>query len=274
MAATRVRRRFVDGDYGQLHLRCAQPERASDRCPLICLHMSPKSGRQFARFLTVAGRSRVVVAPDYPGYGESDPPPAKPHVTIEDYARQVWRVVDAMAPGPVDLLGYHTGSMVAAEMARTRSADVRSIVMVSAPVFSPAQLEAVRTYFQPVPLDEAGTRFRIMWERIRFHRGPQVTLPMMAESMAENLRWGDLYEWGHEAAFDFAPRFPDVVADLPHPITVLNPADDLAEQTRAIAPRLVNGHIVECPQWGHGFFDTATEEAAERILSALDAGAP
>ena len=128
----------------------------------------------------------------------------------------------------------------------------------------------MRAYFEPIALDEAGTRFRIMWERIRYHRGPDVTLPMMAESLAENLRWGDLYEWGHEAAFDFAPRFPEIVAALPHPITVLNPADDLEKRTRRIAPRLTNGEIIECPHWGHGLFDTATEEAARLILSALD----
>lgn len=232
--------------------------------------MSPKSGRQFVKFMTAMSDDRLVVAPDYPGYGESDPPPEDPHVTVVDYARNAWLVADALGHKVIDLFGHHTGSKVAAEMAFLRPDRVRSIVMVSAAVFSPEERAQFEAYFSPIPLDEAGTRFRIMWERIIHHRGPGMTLEMMAESMAENLRGGENYEWGHRAAFSYGDRFNDVVGELPHPITLINPADELQEHTRRAKEFLRNGVIVERPDWGHGFLDVFTDDAVATVKKALN----
>ncbi|MFK7958579.1 MAG: alpha/beta fold hydrolase [Lysobacterales bacterium] len=269
LEAALVKRQFIDGQYGQIHLRIAKPPSATHR-PLVCLHMSPKSGRIFARFLAAAATDRVVVAPDYPGFGESDPPPASPAVTIEDYAASVWQVVDTLNLGQVDLLGYHTGSEVAAEAARQRPKQVGSIVMISAPVFTPEELADIKHTYQRIPLDEAGTRFEKMWASVMFHRGPGMTLEMAAASFAENLRAGENYEWGHHAAFAYAPRYPKVVASLPHRITVINPGDDLVEMTPRIIPHLANGTVVNHPEWGHGFLDAFTDDAVAEIKSALD----
>ena len=84
----RLVRKYVDGQFGQIHLRIAEPPQPQRR-PLACLHMSPKSGRIFSRFIEQAADDRIVLAHDYPGYGESDPPPTAPPVTIEDYARSL-----------------------------------------------------------------------------------------------------------------------------------------------------------------------------------------
>lgn len=232
--------------------------------------MSPKSGRIFARFLESAADDRIVIAHDYPGYGESDPPPSDPHVTVEDYAGSLWEVVDALGLGTIDILGYHTGSEVAAEAARQRPAQTGNIVMISAPVFTAEELAEVQSIYQPISLDEAGTRFTKMWESVMAHRGSGVTLEMSAESFAENLRPGENYEWGHRAAFQYAPRYADLVAELPHRITVINPQDDLVQQTPRIIPYLSNGEVIDHPEWGHGFLDAHTEAAVAVIKSALD----
>lgn len=264
-----VSRQFVDGRYGQIHVRVARPDRAHHR-PLACLHMSPKSGRLFAEFLQSAGNDRVVIAHDYPGYGESDPPPHSPAVTIEDYAASLWDVADALQLGTLDILGYHTGSLVAADAARQRPDQTGSLVMVSAPVFTASELQQLAATFAEIPLDVEGTRFRKLWDSIVAHRGPGVTLEMMARSYAENLRAGEAYEWGHRAAFAYAPKFPAVVKSLPHRITVLNPNDDLMQCTSRIQPYLTNGEIIEKPEWGHGFFDAHTAAAAAAIKAALE----
>lgn len=264
----RVRRQFVDGSFGQIHVRIAKPDHANHR-PLVCLHMSPKSGRIFANFLACAGNDRIVIAHDYPGYGESDPPPHSPPVTIEDYATSLWEVVDALQLGTIDMLGYHTGSEVAAEAARQRPKQTGNIVMVSAPVFTAQELEQLEATFAEIPLDIEGTRFRKMWDSIIAHRGPGATLEMMAMSFAENLRSGEAYECGHRAAFEYAPKFPEVVKGLPHRITVFNPNDDLVQCTPRIRPYLINGEIIDKPEWGHGFFDAYTAAAAAAVKSAL-----
>ena len=262
------KRQFIDGEYGQIHLRMAAPDRPSEP-PLYCLHMSPKSGRQFETFMRAASDDRIVVASDYPGYGESAPPPEDPHVAIADYARSVWQVADALGHTMIDLFGHHTGSKVAAEMAYLHPERVNRIVMVSAAMLTEEERAAFDAYFTPIPLDEEGTRFKVMWERINHFRGPGMTLEMMAESMAENMRGGENYEWGHRAAFSYGTRFDDIIAILPHRITILNPKDELFEHTKRAAPLLRNGEIIDFPDWGHGFLDAFTQDAVRAVKDAL-----
>lgn len=266
-------RRFIDGAYGQIHLRFAAPQLAPAAPPLHCLHMSPKSGRSFAAFMTSASEDRVVVAPDYPGYGESDPPPEEPPVRIEDYARECWRVADALGHARIDLFGAHTGGKVALEMAHQAPQRVRAIVIVSAALFTPQERAAFEALYAPIPLDEAGSRFSALWARIVAHRGPGMTLEMMATALAENLRGGERYEWGHRAAFAHGPRFEALMRAASHPLCVLNPADELQAHTRRAAAIAKHVRVIERPDWGHGFLDASADEAAALVRRTLDQSA-
>lgn len=262
------KRHYVDGRFGQIHVRTAEGAQSALR-PLACLHMSPKSGKIFERFIGHAATDRTVFAIDYPGFGESSPPPADPPVTIEDYAQSLWDVVDALDLGPIDILGYHTGSEVAAEAARQRPASVGKIIMISAPVFTAEDLQTLQQTFAEIPLDIEGTRFTHMWEEIVKHRGPGVSLETLATSFAENLRPGNAYEWGHRAAFSYVPKFAEVVKSLDQPITVFNLEDDLKAVTPRIAPYLKHGQIIDRFDWGHGFLDAYTEDAVESFKAVL-----
>ena len=51
---------------------------------------------------------------------------------------------------------------------------------------------------------------------------------------------------------------------------MLNPDDDLAEQTPRGLPLLCNGRQIDLPR-GHGFLDTMTAEVAATLRSFLDA---
>ncbi len=264
-----VRRRFVDGPCGQLHLRETRLA-ASTRLPLICLHMSPKSGADFAALLEYSGRRRKCVAPDYPGHGESDPPPAEPPVRIEDYAAACWRAVAASGLDEVALFGTHTGAEVAAEMAIQRPGAVRHIAMLGAPVLSDTEVGAFAEAFQPVPLDRDGTRFRDVWQQVVRHATPEMTLPMMAASFIESLRGGEGYEWGHRAAFAYVPRFREVLPELPMPVDLINAGDDLYEATKRALPLLRNGRLIDRPDWGHGLLRARPGEVAALLDSLLD----
>jgi pimeloyl-ACP methyl ester carboxylesterase len=264
-----VFRTYVDGPFGQVHVRVAQRPEGANAPPLCCLHQSPKSGLEFEVFMAEACRDRTVIAPDYPGYGLSDRPAEKP--SIADYARTCWAVADALGAERIDLFGNHTGSKVAAEMAVQQPERVGGIVMVSAAILNDAERAMFSDYFTPVPLDEAGTRFSTMWERIGRHAGPGMTLDMRARSLLQNLMGGEEYEWGHEAAFAWHEPFIEALKSLPHRIIILNPADELSEATRRAAPLIRNGRIIECPQWGHGFLELQSGALAELLCSELDA---
>ena len=183
----------------------------------------------------------------------------------------MWHVADHFQHEKVDLLGFHTGAEVAVEMTRQHNDRVRYIAMISTPIFTDKEQCEFEQSYRPLPLDEEGNRFRIMWERIKHHRGPGMTLEMMATSLAENLRGGEHYEWGHRAAFAYVPTFKAVLPTLTKRIIVFNPKDDLYDYTRRAEPLLRNGKVIDCPNWGHGFLDAYTEEAVQLIMSELDA---
>lgn len=263
-----VRRQFVDCATGQLHLRSCGVK--SEQPAILCLHLMPKSGRVFAPLLPELADGRLVLAPDYPGYGESDPYPQGMQPTVCDYAGSICEVIDRFELECCNLVGYHTGSMVAAEIALRRPDQVAKLVLISAPIFTPSEVSRFRRHFAPIPLDEAGTRYRLMWERIQQHRGPGMTLEMAAESMAENLRGGERYEEGHEAAFTHAKAFAATLGQLSQPVLVLNVGDDLFDHTLRVDAHLRNGSRVDCPQWGHGFLELRAREVASLILDFLD----
>ena len=105
--------------------------------PLVCLHPAPLDGSYFSDFAQRFADHRELLAPDYPGYGDSPAPATVP--TIGDYATALVASLQQELPDrPVHLLGFHTGCLVACEMA-LRWAAVRELVLIDVPCFSGAE---------------------------------------------------------------------------------------------------------------------------------------
>ncbi len=264
-----VRRTFVDGTFGQVHCRICTPDTVT-RPPLVLLHMSPKSSLSFRALMPLLAHERVVLAPDNPGHGESDLPPAEPPVTVADFATSAWSAIRTLVAGPVHLAGYHTGSMVAVEAAVQNPTDVLSIINVSAPIFTAAERTRLDEEYSPLPLDESGSRFTIMWQRVLDNRGPGVPLEVCARSFGENLRAGEDYEWGHRAAFAYSATYNERLPALAHPMRVMNPHDDCYEQTLRIRELAPDIELIDYPAHGHGFLDIDPAPFAARITEFIE----
>lgn len=264
-----VRRRYVDGPFGQIHLRLTEP--VAGQTPLVCLHMSPMSGRIYERLLADLGRDRWAIALDTPGFGMSDAPETPPE--IHDYSNAVLAGLEALEiSGPVDLLGYHTGSIIALDLARHSPMSVRRLALVSAPVFTQSeQDELLAEYgYKPPALD--GSHLIRRWKGYVHHNlnlGNGLTLEQVNDMFPDALLGRNRASWGHRAALthDLDLGLPEVE----HPVLVLNPADDLEEFTRRVGPLLRNGKLVELPSWGPGFLEVSTHAAARLLRSFLDA---
>jgi pimeloyl-ACP methyl ester carboxylesterase len=269
-ARTPVRRAYADGRFGQLHYRIAVPAggaAAAQHPPLLCFHMSPNSGRIFHKFIGAMGVDRVAVAPDTPGFGESDPPPAPP--SIEDYAGAMGDLIDALGFGEVDVMGYHTGSETCTALALARPRQVRRLVLVSAPVFTDEELVKFRSDYGPVKLDPEGGHLVRKWKGQLFWAGPGKTMEMCAEEFPDSVRNPQISWWGHSAAFAFP--MARQLAQVTQPILVLNPDDDLHQHTLRAETLLQQGRIQHLPGWGHGFLDVHTDEARRIVAGFLDA---
>lgn len=264
-AAKPFRRRFSEGPCGPLHFRIAEPGRAKHP-PLMCLHSSPNSGRIYDQVLAQLGTDRVVVAPDTPGFGDSEAPPEP--VEIEDYARTMSWLADELGFAQMDLMGYHTGSDTCIEIARQRPELVRRIVMNSAPIFTDAELAELKQWYEAAELSEDGSHLVERWKRMIPFYGPTVPREVMARNFAEGLRGGPASHWGHRAAFNYALQ--EKMPEVEHPILVINLDDDLTEHTKRAAPLLRNGRIHAIEGYGHAWFDVIPEEAGRILREFLD----
>ena len=127
--AVRTRRAYFDCKFGQLHVRTAFPTTGGfdEQVTLFCLHPSDGSSRTFSSLLSELADVRSVYAPDLPGYGESDPSPAR---SVPDAAAAMSDLANDLRLRQIDLLGVEHGAEVALALAALRPELVRRLVLV------------------------------------------------------------------------------------------------------------------------------------------------
>jgi len=265
-----VRRGYVDGRYGQQHYRIAQPVAATGRVPLVLFHQSPSSGRVFEGLLAILGKGRLVIAPDTPGFGDSDPPPAPP--AIADYAAAMGDFLDAMGLDQVDLFGDHTGAKIAGELAQQRPKQVRRLVFNACPVYSDEEMKVMQGHLaeeKPQERGEDGRHLLHQWASMKATYAPDVPLAQYDRDFTETLRAGELGWYGHNAAFAYSHA--ENLPKIEQPVLVLCPDDGLWPSTQRAKQYLKNGRLLEKPEWKMGAVSFHTQALADTLRDFLDA---
>lgn len=267
-----VRRSYIDGRFGQMHLRAAAPARPDQvrGRAVLCFHLSPVSGAIFENLLAELGQDRIAIAPDTPGYGASDAPPVAPE--IADYAAAMGELMDSLGLDEVDCIGMHTGSKIALELALQRPAAVRHLVLISTPVYTDEELAGMRREFAPVAPRDDGTHLTDYWRTLLEWRGPEQSNEDIMRYFPDHLRGGEHRHWGHRAAFNYS--YPQHLPRASQPILVLNNGDDLQRYTPRALQYMQHGRLLERPDWGHGFLDRNTVEFAAIVRGFCDEAAP
>ncbi|WP_329089553.1 alpha/beta hydrolase [Actinomadura citrea] len=157
---TAIRRDFLDTSAGQVHVRVAGDPEAP---PLIALHSAPGSARLLEPLMRGLAPDFHVIAPDYPGNGESDKP-WRDGVDIGRLADAVAEVAERRADGPVHLWGTHTGAVIALELCVRRPDLVRRAVL-EAPPLLPAEFtsDILENYLPPLRADRFGSHLVRAW---------------------------------------------------------------------------------------------------------------
>ena len=122
VTGTMTKRAFLVTPDGQIHYIVAGAGE-----PILLLHQTPTSGDEYADMIPILARTNLVIAMDTMGYGDSDTPPRQ--YSIEDYARTVPMLLDELGLQRVTLVGHHTGSFIAAEVAASYPERVDRLVM-------------------------------------------------------------------------------------------------------------------------------------------------
>ncbi|QTD55163.1 alpha/beta fold hydrolase [Parasphingorhabdus cellanae] len=263
-----IRKGYSDGPFGQVHWRMLEPKGAASKPDLYCLHPAPFSGLAFTTIMPYLAQDRCIFAPDYPGHGGSDAFKEEP--AIEEYAAAMMAVVDEQSSGgAVDLMGFHTGNLVAAEMALTAPEKIGHLALIDVPAFdaeTSAKFRAASARTFEITSDLACLEGP--WERGMTKRIESQTMERSFEMFTEQLRPGRLMNKAFHAAFSY-----DVEARLPavkHETLILASQSALLDATRHAAEIMPGATFIERLDIKRAVLDEAAEKTAAEVLKFLD----
>lgn len=268
MTGNVIRKRYLSTDRGQIHARTLESDGEETRPPLVCLHPAPYSGAYFTTVMPLINEGRRVIAPDYPGYGGSYPLAEPP--SIADYANAlVDSVLEAERGRPVDLLGFHSGCLVAAEMSLIAPARVRHLLLIDIPYFdSETQQTLYGQVAGPLPLTHEFGSVKKAWDFNVASRKDIVPLDRAFAMFVDQLRSGRHDYFCFHAAFtyDCIGRF----AQIQHPTTIIATRSPLTGATHAAAKALANATLTDLPDITTSVFEQGAPVIARHVGDVRD----
>ena len=263
---------YIDLDWGQIHRLQAAPSLVTEPT-LVCFPPNPFSGNYYRQLMASLALDRTVVALDYPGLGQSDP--STTWRTVGDLAEimidaiESARLTDEQHQS-IDVCGYHTGAMVAAEVAIRRPDLVRRVILIGVPYFAdPAENDAeLQNVMQDRPLPTELAALESSWRFTMTDRHPDVVLERAYNNFLESAAAWRARAPVYRALHGYAAA--DRAVLITQPALVLNPHGGLKTHTRAYAQLIQDVSLVELPHLSYGVFDVAPEQIADIMLEYLD----
>lgn len=257
----RAERRFLALPHGRVHVRLSGRQGAPF---LLLLHQTPDSSRAWDHLAPYLEDDWFLVAPDTPGYGDSDPLGTTP--TMATYAAIMAEVLDRLGVERAAVVGHHTGSGVAVELAAAYPARITGLVLAGVPYWPQGTADRIASLQPPPPPDPSGRHLLAAWERIQ-ERAPDATPEILQRRVVDRLRAPD-----PAIAYHAVYRYP-IQERLPLvrcPALILDGADDPLHASAAAAAALLPGARVESiPGAGVSAVDLFPAVFAARVTSFL-----
>ncbi len=133
----------VDGAELDLHYRVA-----GNGPPLFTLHPSPLDSGFLAPLMTRLADRATVIAPDTPGFGDSDPLPG-PVNDLAPCVRAMSALREALGLDHVAVYGSATGAQIAVEWAKAEPDALDGVMLDNAAAFDDAERERITAGYLP-----------------------------------------------------------------------------------------------------------------------------
>ena len=270
--AVSFERSYVTHDWGQIHVLASQPKAPGNPTPLVCFAPNPYSGNYYRLFMEQLGSDRPMLALDYPGIGQSDTYPGE--LDMNKLAEIMATSLLSLGWGPdgggqVDLCGYHTGTMLATELAITHPELVRRIVLMGIPYYDAVgRQERFDRLGQVKPWPDSFAAVAQDWIFAVEMRNEKVSLERAFGNYLESAgAWqGKARIYGAVFQYPAEERAPL----LTQPTLILNPHGNLKEPSRAYAELIDGATLIELPDLKYGIFDAAPEVLASHARPFLN----
>ncbi|QJQ32064.1 alpha/beta fold hydrolase [Sphingomonas lacunae] len=246
----RITRHYLTVKGRRVHYR-----RCGEGPPVLLVHQSPRSSREYEAVMRQWGRQFTCLAPDSPGFGQSDPFSFRAPTT-EDYADAVLDFAKAVGLSGIAAYGFHSGGIFLMNAMRRHPERFVALAVGGYPCFRPEELadvgEAYLPSFKPMPYGEhlvwAWNRlleqsWYFPWympdDRRRMslaHADPMAVQDMVMDLLAA----GDAYRDGYRAALTAVYDVPAAGSDVP-PALIASYAGDPMTAHIARFPPLPDG---------------------------------
>jgi pimeloyl-ACP methyl ester carboxylesterase len=245
--------------------------------PVVLLHSSGLSGRQWRRLCSELASTMRVVVPDLSGHGRSDPWPEPRPFSFRTDVEHVLRILRQL--GPTHLIGHSYGGFVAAHSALATPTLVRSLSL-----FDPAAFGALDPNVDRDALDvlskldlswgqEATGHERWLRTFVDFWGGPGAWAALREDARAEFLRVAWVVREGVVSMLADATPF-DAFREFTFPVQLVTgehspfPAGRVIERFGEVIPV---ARIATIPGAGHLAPVTHADEVNRVLVRALTA---
>ncbi|WP_448586924.1 alpha/beta fold hydrolase [Thermaurantiacus sp.] len=151
-----------DGSTRRVHYRCA-----GNGPPVLLVHQSPRSSAEYVPLMARWAGQFTVIAPDTPGFGDSQPLPlARPE--CEDYADAVVAFLDALGLSQVAAYGFHSGAIILVTAARRHPARFSALACGGYAVWTEEEKADFSAAYTPDFLPQPfGEHLAWLWGRVQ-----------------------------------------------------------------------------------------------------------
>ena len=261
-----IRRDYADGPYGLVHFQDTWTGR-----PLVLCHQAPMSSRQFdSVYPEFSKRGIRAIGIDTPGFGNSDPTDFVPRV--EDWAPAMPAVLDHLGLDKVDILGHHTGALVATEVALQFPDRIGNLILAG-PLPLEEERENFLTYVEQREInfeyktdgshlvDQFATRYRAY--------GPDADPRRITRYTAEQMIGRGPFWYGHYAAskYDHNAAIPKIKQRT---LILTNTGDQIYEHAKWTRRMRPDFKYTELHGGGIDIMDQQPEAWVSAIASFLE----
>ncbi|MDP6146613.1 MAG: alpha/beta hydrolase [Gammaproteobacteria bacterium] len=261
---------YIQTKHGQVHAR----RYGQANQTIICLHPMPYSGSYYDTFCNdlISQTEMAAISLDMLGYGQSskiDEP-----ITIQDYALNVIEVIKSIKEseeltGEIILLGFHTGSAIANEVAILEPELIDRVIFVTYPFFDAKKRGELVQSQTKGSIDESIDCLKGMWEFTISNRTEGISIERAYENFIDQVKNMPVSWYGFYAMFNYPSE--ERLPLLEHETLIINDVSSLTEPTK-IADSLIKGSkYYELEDVKGGIFELNTDQIIDHIQSFLGA---
>jgi pimeloyl-ACP methyl ester carboxylesterase len=159
-----ITRHYIDVSEGR-GARRVHYRKCGNGPALLMVHQSPRSSKEYDLLMRDWGRHFTCIAPDSPGFGQSDPLPGTPD--IDDFADANIALLDALGLDRVHAYGFHSGGIILVTAIKRNPERFLRLAVGGYAVWTPEEMAIFGTsYLPPFRPSPYGEHLSWLWNRI------------------------------------------------------------------------------------------------------------